>query len=217
MSINTSSDAILVNRIRQGDPMAWRQLIDRYEQRLLMFAQRRLNDLGRAEDVVQETFIGFFNSLPNYDDRRELQSYLFTIAAHKITDQIRKITRENQRHGTDGVDDMFPHMPDSQQRAASSVARSAERGHLEQQALLKALRNLIRDARESGDYKRIKVLELLFVCGRPNKEVATLVVDITDQQVANFRFAAVKKIKEYVQNAGLCPDVFPELLESGEQ
>ena len=35
---------------------------------------------GRPRDVVQETFIGFLTSLPNYDSRRPLESYLFSIA-----------------------------------------------------------------------------------------------------------------------------------------
>ena len=48
------------------------KLIARYEGRLLAFVQRRLNERTISEDVVQETFIGFLNSLPNFDDRREL-------------------------------------------------------------------------------------------------------------------------------------------------
>jgi len=34
---------------------------------------------------------------------------------------------------------------------------------------------------------------------------------ISEQQVANIRFAAVKKIGEHVRATGLSPDVFPEL------
>ena len=36
-------------------------------------------------------------------------------------------------------------------------------------------------------------------------------LEISEQQVANYRFAAVKKISENVRSAGLSPDVFPEL------
>jgi len=34
---------------------------------------------------------------------------------------------------------------------------------------------------------------------------------ISEQQVANYRFAAVKKLTEQVRQAGLPADVFPEL------
>src|SRR5437868_10618918 len=85
----SESDRLLVQQIRQGDPRAWEHLISRYEGRLLAFIERRLRDRAASEDVVQETFVGFLNSLPNFDDRRELQTYLFTIASHKLTDHLR--------------------------------------------------------------------------------------------------------------------------------
>ena len=34
---------------------------------------------------------------------------------------------------------------------------------------------------------------------------------ISEQQVANYRFAAVKKLSEHIRDAGLPADVFPEL------
>src|SRR5438093_13489430 len=76
----SESDRLIVQQIRQGDAHAWDQLIARYEGRLLAFVNRRLHDRPASEDVVQETFVGFLNSLPNYDEGRELQTYLFTIA-----------------------------------------------------------------------------------------------------------------------------------------
>ena len=35
-------------------------------------------------------FLGFLNSLPNYDGRRPLESYLFSICAYKLTDHLRR-------------------------------------------------------------------------------------------------------------------------------
>src|SRR5271155_2349299 len=89
----SESDRLLVQQIRQGDARAWNNLIARFEGRLLAFVERRLRDRATSEDVVQETFIGFLNSLPNFDDRRDLQSYLFSIASHKLIDHLRKVER----------------------------------------------------------------------------------------------------------------------------
>ncbi|HEY8506514.1 MAG TPA: RNA polymerase sigma factor, partial [Gemmataceae bacterium] len=91
--MSAGTDTLLVQQIRAGDPRAWEQLIARYEGRLLRFAERRLQDRSASEDIVQETFIGFLNSLPYYDERRELQTYLFTIASHKLTDHLRRSGR----------------------------------------------------------------------------------------------------------------------------
>ena len=80
----------LVARIRSGDETAWRECIEQFEGRLLAFAVSRLRNHAVAEDIVQETFVGFLTALPNYDDRTPLESFLFAIAAHKLTDHLRR-------------------------------------------------------------------------------------------------------------------------------
>lgn len=204
----SESDKLLVQEIRAGDTDAWQRLIDRYEGRLLAFARRRLSDRSQAEDIVQETFVGFLNSLPNYDQERDLQTYLFTIAAHKLTDYLRKLGRHPLQHIPDGQE-FFEGKTDHRPKV-SSIARSKERITIEEGALANALKSIITGWRDQGDYLRIKVLELLFVAGWSNKDVAEH-LDIKDQQVANIRFAAVRKITDIIQEAGLPVDVFPGL------
>lgn len=206
----SESDRLLVKQIRQGDSRAWEQLIARYEGRLLAFVERRLRDRAASEDVVQETFVGFLNSLPNYDDRRELQTYLFTIAAHKLTDHLRR-TGRRPAHTASDTGDVLTQQHDPNP-AASSLARSQERRQLEGEAVTDALASLVADWRGRGEYTRLKVMELLLVKGWANRDVAAF-LDVSEQQVANFRFAAVKKIGEHVRAAGLPADVFPELQE----
>src|SRR3982751_774556 len=84
------ADSLLIERIRRGESEAWNDLIDRYEGRLLAFVESRLGRRGPSEDIVQESFLGFLNSLPNYDGRRPLESYLFSICAYKLTDHLRR-------------------------------------------------------------------------------------------------------------------------------
>ena len=90
MSPAAESDALLVERIRQGQSDAWNELIARFEGRLLAFVESRIGNRAASEDVVQESFIGFLTSLPNFDVSRPLESYLFSIAAHKLTDHLRR-------------------------------------------------------------------------------------------------------------------------------
>jgi len=210
----SESDKLLIEEIRRGDSDAWSRLIERYEGRLLAFARRRLSDRSQAEDIVQEAFVGFLNSLPNYDADRDLQTYLFTIAAHKLTDLLRRLGRHPLQNIPDGQE--FFEVKTDERPRVSSLARSRERMDLEETALADALKAVIADWRESGDYMRIKVLELLFVAGWSNKDVAAT-LDIKDQQVANIRFAAVRKISEMIQAAGLPVDVFPGLHQEQQQ
>jgi RNA polymerase sigma-70 factor (ECF subfamily) len=208
-----NSDRLLVQTIRAGGPQAsqaWDELVERYDGRLAAYIRRRLRDAALVDDTVQETFIGFLNSLANYDDRRELQTWLFTIASHKVTDQLRKSGRKPMNTGNDANDDQLAQSVDQKQRAASSIARNQEQIELEVSAVSRALRELIEGFRTKGDYTRIQVLELLFVKGWANKQVAAH-LSVTEQQVANYRFAAVKKLSEAMRAAGLPDDVFPEL------
>jgi RNA polymerase sigma-70 factor, ECF subfamily len=205
----TESDRLLVEQIRRADARAWEDLIARYEGRLFAFVHRRIKDLAACEDIVQECFVGFFTSLPSFDDRRDLQTYLFTIASHKITDYLRRTGRHPLQTASDGPDDLL-HQKPAEQPAASSVARGQERQALENDAVAAALGQLVEHWLTDGDYERLKVMELLLVKGWANKDVAKF-LKISEQQVANIRFAAVKKIGDLVRGAGLSPDVFPEL------
>jgi RNA polymerase sigma-70 factor (ECF subfamily) len=205
----SDGDRLLIQQIRQGGARAWETLIARYEGRLLAFVERRLRDRAASEDVVQETFIGFLNSLPHFDDRRELQTYLFTIASHKLTDFLRRSGRHPLRPASEGHGDVLQQQLDHHP-AASSLARSEERRELESEAIVRCLGSIIRQWQERGDYARLKVLELLLVKGWANREVAAH-LGISEQQVANYRFAAVKKLTEKIRAAGLPADIFPEL------
>jgi RNA polymerase sigma-70 factor (ECF subfamily) len=205
----SDSDRLLIQQIRQGDSRAWETLISRYEGRLLAYVQRRLRDRATSEDVVQETFVGFLNSLPNFDERRELQTYLFTIASHKLTDHLRRTGRHPLKSLSEGSEELLDQQCD-QHPTASSRVRNDEREELESAAITRCLGQILRAWREKGDYTRLKVMELLWVKGWANRDVAAF-LQISEQQVANYRFAAVKKLTEQVRAAGLSADVFPEL------
>ena len=166
------SDRLLVQQIRRGDATAWDRLIERYEGRLLAFVERRLHDRSAGEDVVQETFIGFLNSLPNFDETRDLQTYLFTIAAHKLTDQLRREGRRPTLPISTGDDSQPDWDLPGTARRASSIVQSGERRGLEAAALSDALHKQIEHWRSRGDWPKIQCMELLYVRGWQNKRVA---------------------------------------------
>jgi RNA polymerase sigma-70 factor, ECF subfamily len=213
MSQSPTPDVLLVEQIRAGKPDAWNSLIAQYEGRLLSFVDSRLHRRASSEDVVQETFIGFLTSLPNYDTRRPLESYLFSIAAHKLTDYLRREGRRpalplsSTAASTGGTWEM----PGSG-RPASSIARSGERRELEEDALARGIAEQIDHWREKGDWEKVKCMELLFVRGAANKDVATA-LGISEQQVANFKFDFLDRLRKLVKNQRLNEDVFPELYQ----
>ena len=196
---------------RTGEPEAWNELIARFEGRLLAFVEGRLGRRSAGEDVVQETFLGFLNSLPNFEDSRPLESYLFSIAAHKLTDHLR---REGRRPtlplatNSSGGD----WEPPAGARAVSSIMRSGERKGLEEDALVQALAEQLERLRGKREFQKLQCLELLFVRGWANRDVAGK-LGMSEQQVANFKFEFISRMRTLVRKQGLSEDVFPELTD----
>ena len=152
-------DSLLVEQIRSGEAAAWTTLIAQYEGRLLSYVDSRLGRRASSEDVVQETFIGFLTSLPNYDKRRPLENYMFSIAAHKLTDFLR---REGRRpalplSSTASSGGGAWDMPGAG-RPASSIARSGERKALEEESLAQSMSEQVANWRAKGDWQKIKCM-----------------------------------------------------------
>lgn len=213
MSAANQSDNLLIQRIRAGEADAWTELIARFEGRLLAYVEGRMHQRAAAEDIVQEAFIGFLTSLPNYDARQPLEGYLFSIAAHKLTDHLR---REGRRPTlplapTSSCTSTGWQPPD-RARAASSIVRQSERQHLEEKALVTALGDQIQQWRTRDQWDKLKCLEMLFVRGWANKDVA-IQLGLSEQTVANYKFEFIAKMQTAVRKQGLPPEVFPELYE----
>jgi RNA polymerase sigma-70 factor (ECF subfamily) len=143
-----------------------------------------------------------------------LESYLFSIAAHKLTDHLRREGRRPTLPLASAGSQGEWELPDGG-RQVSSIARSGERKSLESEALAQAMREQIDRWRQQKDWEKIKCLELLQVRGMANKDVAAR-LDLSEQQVANFKFDFLARLKKAVRRQGLSRDVFPELYADGK-
>jgi RNA polymerase sigma-70 factor (ECF subfamily) len=212
MPVSSDADSLLIERIRRGEGEAWSDLIMRYEGRLLAFVESRLGRRGPSEDIVQEAFLGFLNSLPNYDGKRPLESYLFSICAYKLTDHLRREGRRPAVPLSAGADSTGDWQLAGSGRPASSIARSGERKLLEEKAVGEALADQIERWRERGEWTKLMCAELLFVRGWANKDAAEE-LKISEQQVANYKFDFIARLRTLVRNQDLSAEVFPELYE----
>jgi RNA polymerase sigma-70 factor, ECF subfamily len=196
------SEQVLITRVRQGEAAAWQRLIDEYEGRLLAFATRRLRDRQLAEDVVQETFVGFLTALPNYDPTTPLQAFLFSICAHKLTDRLRQTGRRPLLLPVAEDEGQEPAAASNRARRASSIARSREHRETEELVLADCLRKQIEAWRKGGQLERLKCMELLLVRGLANKEVATQ-LGISEQSVANHKQFLISKLRDAAKSSRL--------------
>jgi RNA polymerase sigma-70 factor (ECF subfamily) len=89
------TDEELVARYQRGGNEAFVVLMERYRQELFNFLIRFLNSRSAAEDVFQETFMQVHLSSDSFDTERRFKPWLFTIAANKARDFMRRRSRRS--------------------------------------------------------------------------------------------------------------------------
>jgi len=93
--LKKSTDGELLDRYTDGEEAAFREIVNRYKNGLYAFLRLFLNRHELVEDVFQETFLQLFTSRESFDRNRPLRPWLFTIAANKAKDALRKWQRTN--------------------------------------------------------------------------------------------------------------------------
>lgn len=89
------TDGELLDSYANGEESAFREIVSRYKNGLYAFLRLFLNRHELVEDVFQETFLQLFTSRESFDRNRPLRPWLFTIAANKAKDALRKWQRTN--------------------------------------------------------------------------------------------------------------------------
>lgn len=85
-----SADAALVKRCLTGDPIAARELVERFQGDVLAVCRRLLVHLHDSEDVAQEVFLRVFRSLGRWDNDRPLRPWVLGIAVNRCRTWIGK-------------------------------------------------------------------------------------------------------------------------------
>jgi|GEM_PF-96958 len=204
---------LLIEKIQEGDQLAWSELVLRYEGRLTNYAKGKIKDHASCQDLVQETFLGFLSKINNFDASRSIQSYLFGILSNKIADLLR--SREKSRTVENPVDSsgnykVSPFIDPAM--GASTWYRGDEKRKLENLALTQGLALLISELTQKKEYIKLKTIELLFVNALSNKEAANI-LGISNRTVATYRYFANNFIIDNLKELDLSPDVFPEFSE----
>ena len=76
---SVSADDSLLEALSRGEEDAFCALLERYHTSLLRVAGLYVSSHALAEEVVQDTWLGFVGSLPRFERRCSLKTWLFTI------------------------------------------------------------------------------------------------------------------------------------------
>jgi len=120
-----STDEQLMARVAAGDMAALGELFERYKQPLFGFLYRLLHDAALAEDVVLDVFVRVTERRNTFKADGKFSTWLFTIAHHLATDQLRRHRRVAMPSLNDdaallgAIDDPSPHACERTELAAA--------------------------------------------------------------------------------------------------
>ena len=101
----TLEDHRLISALQAGDPLAYEQLIERFQTPVYNLAYRLLNDQADAGDVVQEVFLKIFRNVGNFRGDSSLRTWVYRIAVNESHNRRRWLFRH--RRGETGMLDTY--------------------------------------------------------------------------------------------------------------
>ncbi|GAS88357.1 RNA polymerase sigma factor [Mycolicibacterium brisbanense] len=107
-------DDTLARRAQRGDSTAFDALVVRHGPALLRFVANTYPETAECDDIVQETFIAAWKSLPTFAFRSQFRTWLYSLATRKTIDAMR---RRRPQTDLDSVFDTPDCRPDPGQQA----------------------------------------------------------------------------------------------------
>ena len=80
----------LLKKIIKKDEKALLIVYKKYQPSIFNFVKSQINNYQQAEEITQDIFLDFIEALRDFRFQSSLKTFLFSIARHKIVDQIRK-------------------------------------------------------------------------------------------------------------------------------
>jgi len=92
--VSANDDRSLVDRCRKGEDEAWRELVDRFGQRVYSVAYHFTLKREDAEELSQEIFLKIFENLERYDGGFPLIAWIVSLSRNLCIDRYRRHKRE---------------------------------------------------------------------------------------------------------------------------
>jgi len=83
-------DLSLVHACKEGNALAFEQLVSRYDVRLFRIAQHVTHNREDAEEAVQDAFLKAFRNLSSFQEKSQFSTWLFRITINESLMKLRK-------------------------------------------------------------------------------------------------------------------------------
>ncbi len=178
-------EQVLVQRMQQGDMLAFRELVERYKKNIYYLSYDLTGNHHDAEDLSQEVFIKAFRSMSNFRGDAKLSSWLYRITVNTAISQKRKKSVSNMQ-----LQENFEETVNKSEQNNKEFSRNPEKW---------AEAGLIRDHLESAIQKLTPRERSIFVLRHyndlPQKEIAEI-LKINLGTVKSMLFRAIKKLQK---------------------
>ncbi len=95
------SDRELIRECRRGNKDAFRELVERYQRKILSVAVGMLHNQDDALEVTQEAFVKAYRNLDGFKGESSFYTWLYRIVVNLAIDR----RRRDRRHGTVSLED----------------------------------------------------------------------------------------------------------------
>jgi RNA polymerase sigma-70 factor (ECF subfamily) len=99
-----AGERALVARLMAGDELAYRECYETHAPRTLRVLLRMLGDRGKAEDVLQETFVAAFKKIAQFRGDAQLGTWITGIAIRRALNHVRDAGRRLPAATTDAIE-----------------------------------------------------------------------------------------------------------------
>ncbi|WP_309626374.1 RNA polymerase sigma factor RpoE [Methylibium sp.] len=94
MSADADADAVLVDRVKQGDTRAFEMLVVKYQRRIERLIGRMVRDVDLVPDIAQETFIRAYRAMPQFRGESAFYTWLYRIAVNTAKKALGELKRD---------------------------------------------------------------------------------------------------------------------------
>lgn len=180
----TQIETDILIQCQNGNRDAFRNVVQTYQRLVFSLALKMLADEDEAKDVVQETFIRVWQKIGDYDVRRPLATWLYTIASRLCIDRIKRGRR------------LVP-MPDDESVLHRFAAETDNQRTLENREWVSIVRLMVADLSP----KQRLVFTLCQLEGLSSDEVEQI-TGLSARQVKSNLYAARQTIREQLKHLG---------------
>lgn len=138
-------DSACLRALTEGDRVAFAQIVDRWQTRLINFFYRSTGNRADAEDLAQETFIELNRAAARYQSQGTFNAFIFTLARRRLIDSYRKKARRPLEYVDPGE-----HFMQSQPEKSDQTREIEEAFHRSLAALPENQRNAILMLQQQG-------------------------------------------------------------------